>query len=141
MPGPSDVDFFCPSCAAPATAETTYCTGCGADLRYVPRAMEGGLTARQRSFVTALTFVPGLVYGAGVFIPGAAGGLSSALAGVWAVLLAAALGRVAYMLVRDGSSPDPIFGFPRRTRVPLVSPPTTKRLTGSADDATPTARL
>jgi hypothetical protein len=139
----TDVDFYCPSCAAAAATGTTYCQGCGADVRYVPRSMEGGgFTARQRSFVATLGAVPPLIYGAGVILPGAtADGLAIAIAAVWAALVAGVAIRLAYMVVRDGSSADPIFRRTRPKRMQLVSPLVTNRLSGATDDETPTRKL
>jgi hypothetical protein len=138
-----EVDYYCPSCAAPATIETTYCPGCGADVRYVPRAMEGGgFTARQRSFVATLGAVPPLVYGAGVIIPGAmADGIALAIATVWTTLFAGVAIRLAYMVARDDSSTDPIFRRARPKRMQLVSPLVTNRLSGATDDEAPTRKL
>ena len=139
----TDVVYHCPSCAAPATTGTTHCQGCGADVRYVPRAMEGGgFTARQRSFVATLGAVPPLVYGAGVIIPGAmADGIALAIAAVWTTLLAGVAIRLAYMVARDGSSADPVFRRARTGRTQIVSPLVTNRLSGATDDEAPTRKL
>jgi hypothetical protein len=139
----AEVDFYCPSCAAAATTGTTYCKDCGTDVRYVPRAMEGGgLTARQRSFVATLGTLPPLIYGAAAAIPGAmADGLDIAIAGIWASLLAGVAVRLAYMVARDGSSADSIFRRVRPGRMRLASAPVTKRLSGATDDDAPTKRL
>ena len=134
----AEVALYCPSCAAPVPAATTYCKGCGADLRYVPRALQGGLTARQRSFVATLSLVPVLVTGAGIVVPGAAtDGIALAVAGLWTAALAVVVVRLAFMLARDGSSPDSVFRPARPGRASLVTPLLTKRHSGSADDETP----
>ena len=133
MSSRDEADFHCPSCASPAFDETIFCTGCGADVRYVQQAMQGGLTIRQRKLVGALSMVMGSVHptlsalGMVVAAEGAATMFDVIFGAIAATVLAGSVGYVGYMLARDGSSPDPLF---RRLR------PAAKRLRG----ATPARR-
>lgn len=136
MSSPAEIDFFCPSCAAPATGGTTFCKGCGADVRYVPRAMRGGLTKRQRTFVNTILSIPGFF-----MLSGLMGSMMEINPLYLFALVAAALGLVGtagyagYLLVRDGSSPDPIFRLSQRAAPPVGA------VGGTTEDETPTRRF
>jgi hypothetical protein len=133
MSSPVEADFYCPSCASPAFDETIYCTGCGADVRYVQHAMQGGLTIRQRKFIGALSMImvsvsPALsALGSVVLAGGAAPVFDAVFGAITGTILAGSVGYAGYMLARDGSSQDPLF---RRLR------PAAKQLRG----ATPARR-
>jgi hypothetical protein len=109
-----EFDFYCPSCAEPATTETAYCKQCGADIRYVPRALEGGRTVRQRKFVALLAALPGSIVVIGSVANSALLVPEERLAFV--VLLVAMsvyflwlTARIASMVAHDRDSADPIF--------------------------------
>ena len=122
-----EADFYCPSCASPAFDETIYCTGCGADVRYVQHAMQGGLTIRQRKFIGALSMImvsvqPAISALGRVVAGGAAPMFDTVFGAIMGTILAGSVGYAGYMLARDGSSQDPLF---RRLR------PAAKQLRGA----------
>lgn len=124
MSSPVEADFYCPSCASPAYDETIYCTGCGADVRYVQHAMQGGLTIRQRKFIGALSMImvsvhPALSALGRVVAGGAAPVFDAVFGAIMGAILAGSVGYAGYMLARDGSSQDPLFRRLRPAAKPL----------------------
>jgi hypothetical protein len=126
MTSSTEADFYCPSCSAPAFDETTFCTGCGADLRYVQRAMGGGLTARQRRFVGAMTMAAVSVQSVASMIAtawvGPLQGFTLIIGLLSSGILVGSLGYAGYLLARDGSSRDPLFRLPHGARKQLSAP-------------------
>jgi hypothetical protein len=47
-------DFYCPTCGRPTHEDTTFCQGCGTDVRQIPAALRGGMTSWQRDVTYGL---------------------------------------------------------------------------------------